>query len=301
MDRFDAMTLLLTVVSAGSLSAAGRRLNMPLATVSRRIGELEARLRTQLLVRSTRRIELTEAGRAYVDAARRIVEEVNEAERTVSGEYLTPKGDLAITAPIEFGRLHVLPTITDFLASHPDITARMMLTDRLVDLPGDHIDVALRIGSLPDSSLIATKLGTIRRIVVASPSYLAAHGDPPGTDDLGGHACVTFNGMASPPWWPTADSREGTATTLHCRLVVNSAQAAIEAAIAGVGMTCVLSYQAATAIRAGTLTEVLTGVDPTPIPVNLVHRGGRILPLKLRAFLDYATPRLRARLAAGIN
>ena len=178
MDRLEAMAVLLAVIDTGSLSAAGRRLGMPLTTVSRKIANLEARLGTRLLTRSSRRASPTEAGRAYAAACRRILEAVGEAERAAAGEYRAPRGSLAITAPIVFGRLHVLPVAAEFLETYPEIDLRMILADRVVDLLEDQVDVAVRIGELPDSRLVATRIGAIRRIVCAAPAYLAVRGTP---------------------------------------------------------------------------------------------------------------------------
>lgn len=208
MDRLDAMTVLLGVVEGGSLSAASRRLRMPLATVSRKVSELETHLGAQLLTRTNRRIQLTEAGRTYVDAAREILARVDEAERVAAGEYTTIKGDLTMTAPIVFGRLHVLPVVVDFLKANPDVNMRLSLGDRLVNLVDDHIDVALRIGNLPDSNLIATKLGTIRRVVYASPSYLGRNGQPGHPSELADHDCITFEGLMSNRTWSFVDGKD---------------------------------------------------------------------------------------------
>src|ERR1700676_3464640 len=176
MDRLESMSILVAAVDAGSLSAAARRLGTPLATVSRKVSELEAHLKTRLLTRSSRKLALTDAGRSYSEACKRILEDVGEAERAASGEYSAPKGDLIITAPIVFGRLHVLPIAMEFLKAYPDIDIRIVLADRLVNLLEDHIDLAVRIGELPDSSLVATRVGAIRRVACASPAYLAVHG-----------------------------------------------------------------------------------------------------------------------------
>ena len=165
MDRLESMSILVTAVEAGSLSAAGRRLGMPLATVSRKVSELEAHLKTRLLNRSSRQLTLTDAGRSYVAACRRILEDVGEAERAASGEYSAPRGDLIITAPIVFGRLHVLPIAMEFLKAYPDIDIRMVLADRVINLLEEHADLAVRIGALPDSSLVASRVGSIRRVV----------------------------------------------------------------------------------------------------------------------------------------
>ncbi|TIX54789.1 MAG: LysR family transcriptional regulator, partial [Mesorhizobium sp.] len=173
MDRLEAMSLFVAAVEAGSLSAAGRRFGIPLATVSRKVSDLERHLKTRLLNRSTRQLTLTDAGHAYLAACRRILDEVGEAERAAAGEYSAATGELIITAPIVFGRLHVLPVVTGFLAAYPDVTIRLMLADRITQLSEEHIDLAVRIGELPDSSLVATRIGSIRRVVCASPAYLA--------------------------------------------------------------------------------------------------------------------------------
>jgi len=296
IDRLESMSILLTAVEAGSLSAAARRLDTPLATVSRKVSELEAHLKTRLLNRSSRQLTLTDAGRSYVAACARILEDVGEAERAARGEYSAPKGDLIITTPIVFGRLHVLAVVTEFLKAYPDIDIRMVLTDRVVNLLEDHVDLALRIAELPDSSLIATRVGAIRRVVCGSPAYFAAHGMPKHPSELSTHACVTFEGLMAPDVWNFTMGKSHASVTIRSRLVVNTAEAAIDAAIAGLGITRVLSYQIANAARAGGLTVVLQGFEPAPTPVNLVYTGGRFLPLKLRAFLDFAAPRLKARL-----
>ena len=303
MDRLEAMSTLLAAVEAGSLSAASRRLGMPLATVSRKVSELEAHLRTRLVNRTSRRLTLTDAGRSYVVACRRILEEISEAERAAAGEYLAPRGDLAITAPIVFGRLHVLPVVIAFLAAYPDVDIRLALSDRVVNLQEDDIDLAVRIGELPDSSLIATRVGAIREVVCGSPAYLARRGTPRSPADLRAHDCISFEGMTSPAGWKFALGKSGksgkstVSVAIRSRLIVNTAEAAIDAATAGLGVARVLSYQVAGALRAGTLTLVLRKFEPPPAPVSLVHAGQGLLPLKLRAFLDFAAPLLKARLA----
>lgn len=296
-DRFESMSILVAVVEAGSFSAAARQLKMPLATVSRKVADLESHLKTRLLHRSTRQLSLTEAGQSYVAACRRILEEVGEAERAASGEYATPKGELALTAPIVFGRLHVLPVVADFLKTYPDIDVRMVLTDRVVPLLEAHVDVALRIAELPDSSLIAARIGTVRRVVCASPAYFAEHGTPTSPQELAAHACITFEQMTSRHVWSFMSGKSEVTVPVRSRLAVTTAEAAVDAAVAGVGITRVVSYQMASALRAGALKIVLEPFEPAPWPISLVHTGQGILPLKLRAFLDFARPRLKARLA----
>jgi DNA-binding transcriptional LysR family regulator len=297
MDRLESMSTLLAAVEAGSLSAASRKLGMPLATVSRKVSELEAHLRTRLINRTSRRLTLTDAGRSYVAACKRILEDIGEAERAAAGEYMAPRGDLTVTAPIVFGRLHVLPVAIEFLKAYPDIDIRVALADRVVNLQEDDIDLAIRIGDLPDSSLVATRVGSIRRVVCGSPAYFAERDTPKSPGELSAHDCITFDGLMSPDAWKFAVGKSTVSVAIHSRLIVNTAEAAIDAAIAGVGITRVLSYQVANALRAGTLALALREFEPMPWPVSLVYAGQGLLPLKLRAFLDFAAPRLKARLA----
>jgi DNA-binding transcriptional LysR family regulator len=300
MDRLESMSILVTAAEEGSLSAAARRLGIPLTNVSRKVSELEAHLKTRLVNRSSRRLTLTDAGRSYVADCKRILELVGEAERAATGEYGAPKGDLIITAPIVFGRLYVLPLVTEFLKAYPDIDVRMVFADRIVNLFEEHIDLAVRIGELPDSSLIATRIGTIRHVVCGSPSYLAARGMPETPDELGRHDCITFEGLISPSAWTFTVGKATKSVPIHSRLIVNTAEAAINAAVAGVGITRVLSYQVAHEVRTNQLVLALKDFEPVPWSVSLVYAGQRLLPSKMRVFLDYAVPHLRATLAAGV-
>jgi DNA-binding transcriptional LysR family regulator len=299
VDRLDAMTVFLAVADAGSLSGAGRKLGMPLATVSRKLSDLEAHLRARLFNRSTRKLTLTDAGHDYVSACRRILEDVVEAERSVAGEYSQPRGELVITAPLVLGRLHVLPVIADFLKLHPDVDVRLSLGDRNLNLIDEHVDLAVRIGELPDSRLTATSIGSVHRVICGSPAYFAEHGLPSVPGDLGAHACISFDALSASDAWRF--SRDGVETTvpIRSRLVANTAEAAIDAAIAGIGLTRVISYQVANALQAGTLQLALREHETTPVPVSLLFDGRRRLALKLRAFLDFATPRLRERLSTS--
>jgi DNA-binding transcriptional LysR family regulator len=299
MDRLASMSILVTAVEAGSLSAAARGLHMPLATVSRKVSDLEAHLKTRLLNRSSRQLTLTEAGRSYVDACKRILEEVREAERAVAGKYGAPRGELLITAPIVFGRLHVLPIVLEFLLAFPDVDVRLTLADHVINMMEEPIDVAVRIGALPDSSLLALRVGSVRRVVCGSPAYFSRRGTPKRPDQLASHDIVAFEGIASAHVWTFTVGKSDTSVAVHSRLIVNTAEAAIDAAIAGLGVTRALSYQIANAVRAGTLVVALEKFEPEPLPLSLVHRGGRLLPIKLRAFIDFAAPRLRTRFAHG--
>ncbi|MBB3773651.1 DNA-binding transcriptional LysR family regulator [Angulomicrobium tetraedrale] len=296
MDKLNAMVVLLKVVEAGTLSAAAKQMDVPLATVSRRIAELEAHLKTRMLNRSSRHLSLTEAGRLYVEACRRILEQVEEADRAAMGVHRDPKGRLTITAPIVFGRLHMMPIIAGFLEQYPDIDVKLILADRLLDLLESDVDVALRIGDLGESSLIASNVGSMRRVTCASPSYLAAHGRPRQPEDLQNHVCVTFDNLASPEAWRFSARGGDIVVPVHSRLTVTTAEAAIAGAVAGLGLTRLLHYQIAEAQRAGQIEIVLEDHELAAWPVSLVYAGQQMLPRKLRAFLDFAAPRLRERL-----
>lgn len=296
MNRLESMNVLLAVVDAGGFSAAARRLGMPLATVSRKVGELESYLNTRLLKRTTRQVSLTEAGQSYVAACRRILEDIGEAERAATGEYASPIGELVVAAPVVFGRIHVVPLLSEFLALYPRINIGLTLADRVVHLLEERVDVAIRIGSLPDSALVATNVGSIRRVVCASPSYLAANGYPEHPHDLRQHQCITFEALSSGKLWMFMEGGKEISVPVHTRMTINTAEAAISGAMSGLGLTNVLSYQVAEAEKNGSLEIVLQQFEAEAWPVSLVHAGQVPLPLKLRAFLDFVTPRLRARL-----
>jgi DNA-binding transcriptional LysR family regulator len=300
MDRFEAMSVLLAAVESGSLSAAGRRLGKPLTTVSRKLSELEAHLNIQLVNRGSRQLALTEAGRTYVAACKRILEQVREAERTATGEYNSPKGDLVITAPLIFGRLHVIPIVAQFLKAYPGINVELVLADRMVNLLAEPVDLAIRVGKLPDSSLVAIRVGASRRVVCGSPSYFATHAPPKIPSDLAAHACVTFREWMSPDTWTFRKGQSEIAVAVQSRLIVNTAAAALDAAIAGAGVTCALSYQIEAAVKAGALGIVLQEFAPVAVPVNLVYAASRHLPRKVRAFCEFAAPRLKQKLSKTV-
>jgi DNA-binding transcriptional LysR family regulator len=287
------MTLLIAVSEAGSISAASRKLRTPLATVSRKIAELESHLNAQLLLRSTRRLALTEAGRTFVAASRRILADLEDAERDAGSETTRLKGELVLSAPIALGRLYLLPVIAGFLDEHPDINARMMLSDRRVNMIEDHIDVGLRVGELNEFSLVAKKVGTVRRVVCASPSYLARRGTPSTPEDLKDHDCITFENTLSAQSWAFRVGKVDKSFAVHSRLVVSTAEAATDAAVLGLGLTRMLDYQVDRQRRAGRLKLVLEAFRSPPKSVHLIYEGGRHLPLKIRTFLDFAAPRLK--------
>lgn len=296
MDRLEAMEVFLQVVEQGNLSAAGRKLGVPLTTVSRRIADLEDHLGVRLLLRSNRHVSLTEAGQAYLTACKRILGDVAEAEQAASGAFSAVRGQLDITAPLVFGRIHILPLVADFLQAYPDLDIRLTLADRMLHLQDDHVDLAVRIGALRDSSLKAIKVGAVRRVVCASPAYLADHSPLLEPDDLAHHQCVTFTGMEAAERWAFPMGDKEKSVPIRSRLTVNTAEAAIDAAIAGLGVTRVLSYQIAAAQSTGQLQTVLQDFEPASVPVSLVYDGQGALPTKLRVFVDFASKRLKDRL-----
>ena len=296
MDRLEAMSMLIEVVEKGSFSAAARTLRVPVTTVTRKISDLKSVLGAKLLVRTTRKLSLTDAGITYLSAARRIIDQVDEAEREVAGEFTAPKGELVITAPIQFGQLHVLPVASDFLALFPQINVRLLLLDRNVQLVEDHVDMAVRIGKLPDSTMIATAIGSMRMVICASPEFLAGRGIPQTTEELQRLPCVTFDGPMPSPGWQLRDPDSGApiVVPITSRLSVTTVEGAVRAAIRNVGVTRLLYYQVADAIKAGKLQVIMEQFEPEPAPVSLVHAARGQMPLKMRRFLDFAVPRLRA-------
>jgi DNA-binding transcriptional LysR family regulator len=300
MDRFEAMAIVVRVAEAGSFSAASRQLHMPLATVSRKVNDLESHLGTKLLTRTTRKVALTDAGSVYLASAKRILEQVDETERVAAGEYHQPRGDLILTAPILFGRLHILPVVTDFLAAYPEIRVRLVLSDRNLHLIDDHVDVALRIGPLPDSRMVATRIGSMRTVVCASPKLLAGHGTPRDPQGLAALPCVNFDVLSPSPTWPfrLKGAKGVDEIPIAPRLSVSTAEAAVWAAEQSVGVIRVLHYQCAAALRSKSLRVILGDFELDPIPIHLIHAGRGALPSKTRAFLDFAADRLRQGLAA---
>ncbi len=296
MDRFEAMRTLIAAVDGGSLSAASRSLNTPLPTVSRRVGDLEAHLGAQLLVRTSRKLILTEAGETFVAAARKLIDDLDDAERAASGEYRAPRGELLVTAPIMFGKIHVAPIVHEFLGAYPDVTVRLVLADHVVDLVEAHIDVAVRIGRLPDSDLVVRRVGQVQWTICASPHYLEQRGTPGSPAELSNHECIAFEGLQTYRDWAFGAGTSLQSVTIRPRFSVNTADAIIDAARAGVGIARVMSYQAAAAIRAGTLVSLLRSHASPPTPVQLVARSQRSQPLKQRAFLDFVAPRLKLAL-----
>lgn len=296
MDRADQMAVFVEVAERGSFVQAARRLGRSPAAVTRAIAELETRLGVRLLNRTTRAVTLTEAGHGLLAGARRVLADFDEIEGAAAGQGRAPRGELAVTAPIVFGRRHVTPIVTAFLDRYPDVTVRLLLLDRPVDLLEEGIDVAVRIGALPDSSAIATQVGTVRRVVVAAPSYLARHGAPEAPDDLVRHTVISFTGIGGAERWQFMGEADDVAVKVTPRLTVSTAEAALDAALGGFGITRLLSYQAAEALADGTLLRLLAASETRDLPVHLLYPAGRHPAPKLRAFVDFAAPRLRRRL-----
>jgi DNA-binding transcriptional LysR family regulator len=296
MDRFESMSTFVAVVEARGFSAASRKLGMPLATVSRKVSELEEQLRAQLLVRSTRSIALTDTGRAYFQTCRKLLEDLAEAERLASGEYSAPRGTLIVAAPTVFGRLYIAPIIMDFLKAYPDIDIELRLGDTSGNLIEEQTDVAVRVGELGDSGLIAIRAGEIRHVVAASPEYLAKRGVPAHPRDLVEHDCITLLPWESSTEWLFSDGKRVEKHPVRSRLTVTSAETAADAAIAGLGITHLFCYQVSRQIGTGQLSLVLRDFEPPGFPVHLVYPSREHVPQKLRAFLDFVLPRLKNQL-----
>lgn len=295
MDRFDAMQVLLAVVDAGSLSAGSRKLNAPLPSVSRKVAELERHLGTQLIVRTSRNIQLTDAGRDYVDAARQIMAQLIDAESRASGEYETPRGVLSITAPIAFGHDLVLPLACEFLSEHPEITLNVLCLDRVVNLVDEHVDIGIRLGELADSSLQALKVGDFGFVTCASPDYLERKGHPSRPEDLAGHDGVVFGQITEPGWVYQHEGRRLEARPT-IRIRANTATATLTAARCGVGIIRAPRYQVAPDLQSGALVAILDAYESRSFPVHLIYARQGLLPLKVRVFIDWMAPRLRRAL-----
>lgn len=299
MDRLDALRAFVLAVDRGSLSAAGQALQRSPASITRAIDALEARVGARLLVRTTRSLRLTEAGERYLAVARRVLAELDEAEETTSATAAEPQGLLSLTAPTAFGSLLVRPVVDDFLALYPQARARLLLLDRVVSVVEEGIDVAVRIGHLADSALLAMAVGSVRRMVVASPAYLRRHGRPKSPADLASHRVVAATPVTPHDAWSFAGGDGGRALRVKVDpiLSVNLVDAAIRSASSGLGVTCVLSYQVAEPLASGALVRLLPGFEPPPLPVHIIRPATSARTAKVRAFVDLASARLREALA----
>ncbi|ARQ12029.1 LysR family transcriptional regulator protein [Rhizobium etli] len=292
MDRLDAMRVLLAVVDAGSLSAGSRKLNAPLPSVSRKVADLERYLGTNLIIRTSRNLQLTDAGRDYVEAARKIIADLEEVERRASGEYQMPRGLLTITMPIEFGHRYVLPIALDFVNRHPEVMLNILSLDRSVHLVNEQVDVAIRLGELIDSSLYAVKAGEFRLLTCASPAYLERHGIPQHPTELVNHDGIMFHKRSF--FWSFEMEGKRLEVMPRSRIEVNTAANCVAAALNGVGIARLFDYQVPEEVSSGALVQILKGYDGEPKPIHIVYTRQGLLALKVRAFIDWALPRLRA-------
>ena len=286
MDRIDAMQAFIAVADLGGFAPAARKLGLSPSGVTRVIAALEEHLGARLLQRTTRSVALTDAGARYLERVRRILADVEEAEASIKDERTRPSGRLVVSAPVGFGRLHVSPVMSEYLKRYAEVSGELRLADRMINLVEDGVDLAVRIGHLADSSLVARHVGEMRRIVVASPGYLKAHGEPKTPEAIASHQTIQFGGAtASPDWRFVRDGSEVRFAPVP-RLTTNSADAAIGYAVRGGGLTRVLAYQAADAIKAGRLKILLAKFEPAPLPIHIVYPTSRLLSAKVRTFID---------------
>jgi len=293
MDRFQEMHTFATVAQEQGFSAAARRLGVSAASITRAVAALEQRIGTQLLVRTTRTVHLTEAGQRYLEDCRRILAEVQEAEDSAAGSHAEPRGQLTVTAPVLFGELFVTPVMAGYLTQYPDVSINALLLDRVVNMVEEGIDVAVRIGELPDSNQHAIRVGEVRRVVCGSPQFLAEHGRPRHPQALAGPPVVATSATGQTRSWPFLERGESLVVRPEPRLVVTANQAAIAAACLGLGLTRVLSYQVASKVAAGELEIVLAEFELPPLPIHVVYQGGRKAPARIRSFVDFAVNALR--------
>jgi DNA-binding transcriptional LysR family regulator len=289
MDRIDAMQAFVAVADLQGFAPAARKLGLSPSGVTRLIAALEDRLGARLLQRTTRSVTLTDVGARYLERARRILSDVEEAEGSAQDERTRPNGRLVVSAPVGFGRLHVSPVMSAYLKRYPEVLGELRLSDRMVNLVEDGVDLAVRIGHLADSSLVARHVGEMRRIVVASPGYLKAHGEPQMPQAVASHATIQFGAMTASPDWRFVDGNSEIRVACAPRFTTNSADAAIQYAEQDGGLTRVLAYQAADAIKAGRLKIVLAKFEQPPLPIQIVYPTSRLLSAKVRTFIDLVT------------
>jgi DNA-binding transcriptional LysR family regulator len=289
MDRIDAMQAFVAVADLQGFAPAARKLRLSPSAVTRLIAALEERLGARLLQRTTRSVTLTDAGSRYLERIRRILADLEEAEEAVEGERTRPAGRLVISAPVGFGRLHVSPMVTAYLKRYSDVDADLRLSDRMINLVEEGVDLAVRIGHLPDSTLVARHVGEMRRIVVGSTEYLKARGEPKRPSDISAHDTIQFGAMTAAPDWRFVEEGEEVRVLPNPRFSSNSADAAIQYAEAGGGLTRVLAYQAAAALKAGRLKVVLAKFEQPPLPIHIVYPTSRLLSAKVRTFIDLVT------------
>ncbi|SDN71364.1 DNA-binding transcriptional regulator, LysR family [Pseudomonas arsenicoxydans] len=293
MDRFQEMQVFAAVAKEQGFSAAARLLGMSAASVTRAVAALEKRIGTQLLTRTTRSVYLSEAGQRFLEDCRRILAEVQEAEDSAAGSHAQPRGQLTITAPVLFGDLFVTPIMVGYLTQFPDVSINALLVDRVVSMVEEGVDVAVRIGELPDSNQHAIRVGEVRRVICASPQFLKAHGRPRHPAELSAAPIIATSAIGQLRSWPFLEAGEPISVRPEPRLVVTANQAAITAAAMGLGLTRVLSYQVASKVAAGELEIVLADFELPPLPIHVVYQGGRKAPVRVRSFVDFVVKALR--------
>lgn len=294
MDRLQAMTTFVAVVDCGGFARAARKLNLSPPVVTRAVAELEERLGLRLLTRTTRVVRVTDAGAKFADDCRRILADIDEAENAAGGAHAAPRGTLTLTAPVLFGQRHVTPILVSYLQQYPEVDAQCLFLDRVVNVVEEGVDVAVRIGELPDSSLQALRVGRVRRVLVAAPAYLQARGVPQRPEELAGHTLVSASGVSPVSEWRFSDAGKPLLQRLQPRMRTTSNDSALAAVLAGLGITRLLSYQVADQVRSGALQVVLQDFEPAALPVHVVHHEGRRATQKVRGFVDLAVQRLRA-------
>ncbi|ABD06408.1 transcriptional regulator, LysR family [Rhodopseudomonas palustris HaA2] len=299
MDRLDAMAAFVAVADLNGFAPAARKLGLSPSAVTRLVAALEQRVGARLLQRTTRSVALTDIGARYLERVKRILSDVEEAEASASAERIDPSGRLVVSAPVGFGRLHVAPLMSDYLLRYPDVAGELRLSDRIINLVEDGVDCAVRIGPLADSSLVARQLGTMRRIVVASPDYLGARGVPMVPAEVAAHDTVHFGAITSTVTWRFVVDGRDVRVACTPRFATNAADAAILYAERGGGLTRVLAYQAAEAIRTGRLQVVLADYEAPPLPITIVYPTSRLLSAKVRTFVDLAAEICDWRFGAG--
>jgi DNA-binding transcriptional LysR family regulator len=293
MDKLREMEVFVAIVDRGSFTGASEKLGMSTAAVSRAVNSLESRLGSHLLARTTRSVRPTDAGMAYLDACRKVLDTITDAEANIAADQLNPVGTLTVSAPVLFGQRYVAPLVNAFVLRYPDVSINAVYADRPTRLLEEGVDIAIRVGHLGDSTTFAIPLGYVRRRTYAAPSYLAAHGEPRHPRDLMNHHCVSFTGVSLPFEWVFDDKGSRVPVRIRPRMVVDLGSAAVSAAVDGVGVIQLLSYQAAPEIEDGRLQPVLTSFEPEPTPVSLLHVERRSTSGKIRAFVDFVTEALR--------
>ncbi len=293
MDRWQAMRVFVKVAETKGFAEAARHLHMSPPAVTRAVAALEETIGARLLVRTTRSVTLTDAGARFFEDCSRILADLAEAEASAAGSFATPTGALTITAPVMFGQQYMLPIILDYLAEHPQVSIRTLFVDRMVNIVEEGVDLAVRIGNLPNSGFSALRVGAVHRIVCGSPGYFEKNGVPVTPADLANHAVISATSAWVSTEWRFGQDQK-TIVHVHPRLYCNTNDAALQAAINGFGLTRVLSYQAAPSLASGELQAVLSAYEEHPLPVHIVHPEGRHAPAKVRTFIDFAAERLRA-------